>query len=61
MGGRKREKERRQGKGRMIERKRVEIEGGIKDGSWRFRRREMTFQEKQKRRNKKRRFQQKTT
>ena len=32
----------------MIERKRVEIEGGIKDGSWRFRRREMTFQEKQK-------------
>ena len=29
-----------------IERKRVEIEGGIEEGSWRFRRKEMTFREK---------------
>ena len=31
-----------------IERKRVEIEGGIEEGSWRFRRKKTTFRDKLK-------------
>ena len=37
-------------KSRGTERKRVEIEGGIEEGSWRFRRKKMTFRDKLRKR-----------
>ena len=36
------------GESTEIERKRVEIEGGIEEGSWRFRRKKTTFRDKLK-------------